>query len=151
MPTVKLKKRSRKKILKNKMPTQSNKNSIKAKKQSGFTLLEVMVALLIVAVALGGAVKVIGNAAANTSRMNNKTFANWVALNQIAELRIGDAFPKIGEVKGKSEMAGRKWAWVQKCIKTDDDDIRRVEMSVWSEQDQKSSPFVTVVGFLPKP
>ena len=119
--------------------------------QRGFTLLEVMVALLIVAVALGGAVKVIGNAAANSSRMNNKTFANWVALNQIAELRISNAWPKLGEMKGDSEMAGRKWAWEQKSIKTDDDNIRRVEVSVWSEDDKKSSPFTTVVGFLPKP
>ena len=119
--------------------------------QRGFTLLEVMVALLIIAVALGGAVKVIGNAAANSSRMNNKTFANWVALNQIAELRISNGWPKLGEIKGDSEMAGRKWAWAQKSIKTDDDNIRRVEVSVWSEDDQKSSPFTTVVGFLPKP
>ncbi len=121
------------------------------KNQRGFTLLEVMVALLIVAVALGGAVKVIGNAAANSSRMNNKTFANWVALNQIAELRITNEWPKLGEVKGDSEMAGRKWAWSQESIKTDDDNIRRIELSVWSENDNKSAPFVTVVGFLPKP
>ena len=48
-------------------------------------------------------------------------------------------------------MAGRKWAWIQKSIKTDDDNIKRIEMSVWSADDKKSSPFVTVVGFLPKP
>ncbi|MGK0270932.1 MAG: general secretion pathway protein I [Cocleimonas sp.] len=127
------------------------RNTTSKKHQQGFTLLEVMVALLIVAVALGGAVKVIGNAAANSSRMNNKTFANWVALNQIAELRIGKEWPKFGEKKGDSEMAGRKWAWQQISIKTDDDNIRRIEVSVWSEDDKKSSPFVTVVGFLPKP
>lgn len=125
---------------------QYNKN-----KEQGFTLLEVMVALLIVAVALGGAIKVIANAANNSTRMNNKTFANWVALNQIAELRISKAWPKTGEQKGDSEMAGRKWIWQQESISTDDDNIRRIEMSVWSEDDTKSSPFVTVVGFLPKP
>ena len=119
--------------------------------QKGFTLLEVMVALLVVAISLGGAVKVIGNAANNSSRMNNKTFANWVALNQIAKLRISKEWPKLGEQNGDSEMAGRKWAWTQKSIKTDDDNIKRIEMSVWSADDKKSSPFVTVVGFLPKP
>jgi len=119
--------------------------------QRGFTLLEVMVALLVCAISLGGAVKVIGNAANNASRMNNKTFANWVALNQIAKLRITSEWPKFGEQKGDSEMAGRKWAWEQKSIKTDDDNIRRIEMSVWLDDDQKSDPFVTMVGFLPKP
>ena len=121
------------------------------KKQKGFTLLEVMVALFIVAIALGGAVKVIGNAAANSTRMTDKTFANWVALNQIAKLRISNEWPTFGEQKGDSEMAGRKWAWSQESIKTDDDNIKRIEMSVWLESDKKSSPFVVVVGFLPKP
>ena len=127
------------------------KQLIHAKNQRGFTLLEVMVALLIVAVSLGGAVKVIGNAAANSSRMSDKTFANWVALNQIAELRIKKDWPKFGEIKESAEMGGREWAWVQESIKTDDDNIRRIEISVWSEDDKKSAPFVTVVGFLPKP
>ena len=151
MQMAKLKIPSRKKNQQqNKMLIQ-HKQRIHSKNQRGFTLLEVMVALLIVAVSLGGAVKVIGNAAANSSRMNNKTFANWVALNQIAELRIKKGWPKFGETKGDAEMGGRKWAWVQESIKTDDDNIRRIELSVWSDDDKKSSPFVTVVGFLPKP
>lgn len=151
MQTVKLKLPFYKNNLKTtKMPMHTIP-SIYSKKHLGFTLLEVMVALLIVAVSLGGAVKVIGNAAANSSRMNNKTFANWVALNQMAKLRITKEWPKFGEVKGDDEMAGRKWVWSQESIKTDDDNIRRIELSVWSEDEKKSAPFVTLVGFLPKP
>jgi general secretion pathway protein I len=122
-----------------------------SKKNKGFTLLEVMVALFIVAVAMGGAIKVVGNAAQNTSRMVDKTFANWVALNQIAELRIKSDWPKLGELKGEQEMSDRKWKWLQTTIKTDDENIKRVEVSVWADADADVDPYVTVIGFLAKP
>ncbi len=110
-----------------------------------------MVALFIVAIALGGAVKIMGSAAHNTARLSNKTFAQWVAANQVAKLRIENAWPKFDEQKGESEMAGRKWKWVQKTIKTDDDNIKRVEISVSPADDRDGNPFATMVGFLAKP
>ena len=121
------------------------------KQHSGFTLLEVMVALFIVAIAMGGAIKVMGNAAQNTSRLTNKTFAQWVALNQMADLKIKKAWPKLGETKGKQEMAGQKWVWQQETKKTADKNIKRIELSVWNSKETDADPFVTVVGFLPKP
>lgn len=121
------------------------------KQSAGFTLVEVMVALFIVAVAMGGAIKVMENAAQNSSRLTNKTFANWVALNQMAELRLGSEWPKTGEVKGDQEMSGRKWKWLQKTLKTDDDNIKRIELSVWGETDDDVDPYITLVGFLARP
>ncbi|MCF6190510.1 MAG: type II secretion system minor pseudopilin GspI [Cocleimonas sp.] len=121
------------------------------RKTSGFTLLEVMIALFVVAIALGGAIKVMGNAAQNTSRLSNKTFAQWVALNQIAKLNIEKAWPKLGEAKGNSEMASQEWKWVQKIIKTEDKRIKRVEISVSPVNDSDSNPYATVVGFLAQP
>ena len=123
------------------------------KKSSGFTLLEVMVALFIVAVAMGGAIKVMGNAAQNTTRLVDKTFANWVALNQMAKLRLNSEWPKVGDVKGDEEMSQRKWRWLQKTIKTEDKNIKRIELSVWAETDNDNDvgPYVTIVGFLAKP
>ena len=115
----------------------------------GFTLLEVMIALFVVAIALGGVIKVVGNAANNVSRLDEKTFAQWVGLNQINTLRLNQSWPKLGKLTGKSEMASRKWRWLQKTIKTEDEKIRRVEIAVWNEADVKDSPpAVTVVGFL---
>jgi len=119
------------------------------KQNTGFTLLEVMVALFVVAIALGGAIKVMGNTAQNTSRLSNKTFAQWVALNQIAKLKIKKAWPKLGETKGDSDMAGRKWVWVQKIIKTEDRRIKRVEVAVGLKEG--SNPSATIVGFLAQP
>ena len=126
--------------------------SLKIKNNNGFTLLEVMIALFVIAVALGGVIKVMGNAALNTSRLSNKTFAQWVALNRVAKLQIGSQWPKFGETKGDDEMANQKWRWVQKTIKTDDKNVKRIELSVWKEEDDSSaSPYVTVVGFLANP
>ena len=120
-------------------------------KNKGFTLLEVMIALFIVAVALGGVIKVMGNAASNSSRLTSRTFAQWVALNQITKLRINKEWPKFGEAKGEEEMAHQKWKWVQKAVKTEDENIKRIEVSVWNINDVDSSPYVTVVGFLANP
>jgi len=130
----------------------SSENYQSVKKQhSGFTLLEVMVALFIVAIAMGGAIKVMGNAANNTSRLTSKTFAQWVALNQMADLKIKKAWPKFGKIKGKQEMAGQKWVWRQETIKTADKNVKRIELSVWNDRETEADPFVTVVGFLAKP
>ena len=118
---------------------------------SGFTLLEVMVALFVVAIALGGAIKVMGNAAQNSSRLSNKAFAQWVGSNQIAKLKITKAWPKFDEVKGETEMASQEWKWVQKTIKTEDKNTKRVEVSVRLANDPDPNPFATVVGFLTKP
>ncbi len=121
--------------------------------EKGFTLLEVMVALLVLAVALGGTLKVVENAASNSSRLSDKTFANWVAMNKLEELRIMKEWPRVGsEATGSNEMAGRNWDWVQKTIKTEDDNLKRIEISVWAEKTKKNNdPFVTLVGFLAKP
>ena len=118
---------------------------------SGFTLLEVMVALFVVAIALGGAIKVMGNAAQNSSRLSNKTFAQWVGLNQVAKLKVTKAWPKFDETSGEAEMASQEWKWVQKIIKTEDDNIKRVEVSVRLANDSDPNPFATIVGFLAKP
>lgn len=128
--------------------------SLKMKNNNGFTLLEVMIALFVIAVALGGVIKVMGNAALNTTRLSNKTFAQWVGLNQIAKLQIGNQWPAYGEEKGKAEMANQKWRWIQKTIKPDNESkvIKRIELSVWNENDDSSAtPYVTIIGFLKKP
>ena len=119
--------------------------------QSGFTLIEVMIALMIVAVALGGAVKAMGNAASNSSALADKTFAQWVGLNQFARLKLSGEWPRPGEQKGDEEMAHRKWLWVQKIIKTEDKNVNRVEISVSDAVHEDEGISAKIVGFLAKP
>lgn len=123
----------------------------KIKYQSGFTLLEIMIALLIVAVALGGAIKSMGNAASNSISLSDKAFAQWVGMNQFTRLRLSGAWPKSGETKGDEEMAHRKWSWVQKISTTPEKKVNRVEISVWNSADEDIDPTANIVGFLAQP
>ena len=119
---------------------------------SGFTLIEVLVALLVVAVALGGAVKVMGSATNNASTLSDKTFAQWVGLNQLTTVKLAGTWLKTGESKGESEMAGRKWEWVLKVIKTEIEDVNRLEVDVYEAPKAKdANPRGSVVGFFAKP
>ena len=77
----------------------------------GFTLLEVMVALLIVALGLAAAVELTTLAADNALSLQQKTFADWVAMNRLAALRTAAALPASGERQGRAEMAGRTFYW----------------------------------------
>ncbi len=121
-------------------------------KMAGFTLIEVMIALFIVAIALGGAVKAMGNAANNSSALADKTFAQWVGLNQFARLKLSGEWPKIGDQKkGEEEMAHRKWLWVQKIIKTEDANVNRVEIFVSDAAHEDDGIEAKIVGFLAKP
>jgi len=132
---------------------------MKISTSKGFTLIEVMVALLIIAVALGGAVKIMGQNSHNVSLLAEKTFAQWVGLNQLAKVKLEGKWLKIGESKGEVEMAGQKWLWVQKVIKTEIDDVNRLEVSVYPAVSNpsiasgalSSFPRAIVVGFLAKP
>jgi len=118
----------------------------------GFTLIEVMVALLIIAVALSGAVKVMSNGAHNASLLSQKTFAQWVGLNQLTTVKLKGVWLKTGESKGEVEMANQKWQWVQKVIKTEINDVNRLEVSVYAlPRGKDDGAQATVVGFFAKP
>ena len=119
---------------------------------TGFTLIEVLIALMIIAVALGGAVKVMGSATVNASILSQRTFAQWVGLNQLTKVKLVGTWLKTGESKGESEMAQQKWVWVQKVIKTEIDDVNRLEIAVYlSPKNSDSNPLANVVGFFAKP
>lgn len=112
---------------------------------SGFTLLEVLVALAVASIGLAGVIKVAGGNAYNAQYLEVKTIAQWVAVNRIAELRVTKQFPKIGKKKGDMEMAGRQWFWQQETkaapfpIPGIAKRLRQVEVSVYTDEDYKTS------------
>jgi len=81
--------------------------------QKGFTLLEVLVALGVLAIALGAIIQSISQTTSNAGYLRDKTFAHWVAMNQVAELQAQKAFPNLGTDQGSQFLANHEWFWKQ--------------------------------------
>ncbi len=96
----------------------------------GFTLVEVLVALVIVAAGATAVLSALNGAASATTYLRDKTFAQWIAANRIAELRLARAQPRDGTDDGELEYAGRRWAWRQEIADAEIPGLRRIDVSV---------------------
>jgi general secretion pathway protein I len=114
----------------------------------GFTLLEVLVAMAVASLAL---LALFGAAAATvrtTDVLRDRTYANLVATNALAELRARDTFPAPGALTGEAQQAGRIWRWRGVVTTTEDADIRRIDLVVDDADGVRAS---TLIGFLGRP
>lgn len=96
----------------------------------GFTLVEVLVALVIVAAGAAAVLSALNGAASSTTYLRDKTFAQWIAANRIAELRLARAQPRDGTDDGELDYAGQRWIWRQEIADADIPGLRRVDVSV---------------------
>ena len=81
--------------------------------QRGFTLIEVLVALVIVALGMSALLETLGSAADTATWLRDKTFAEWIAFNQLTTLRLSGTLPTDGTTDGELDYAGRHWRWRQ--------------------------------------
>lgn len=96
----------------------------------GFTLIEVLIALLVVALGMGALLSTIASSANAVTRLRDKSFAQWIALNRIAELRLSGQQPEVGITTGDVEYAGAQWRWEQEIQDPGVAGILRVEVRV---------------------
>lgn len=99
---------------------------------AGFTLLEVLVALAVLAIGLGAIIKVAIETTAGVSYLRDRTLAGWVASNKVNELLLAPGWPAPGETRGNISMGGRDWSWRLQISNTDDADLRRLDVAVGS-------------------
>lgn len=104
------------------------------RKSSGFTLLEIMIALAVFAIVAAALVKNAALTVTQTRTIEEKSIAYWVAENQLAQLRAkprsAENFPQTGSNKSTASMAGRDWTVTINVDSTDNKDIHRVKVSV---------------------
>lgn len=116
----------------------------------GFTLLEILVALAVVAIALGALVGQASRNLDNTARLRDHTLAHWVAMNVVAELQINEEWPRVGERKGSSLMAGREWFWTVRISTTADRNVQRLDVEVHRHRERRKA-VASLIAYLGRP
>ena len=97
---------------------------------TGFTLIEVMVALVIVAFGMMAVHTMLNSYAAASVYTEQKTLASWIATNKLTELSIGPTWPPLGDSDEEVEFAGRQWRCEIEVAETPVANLRRVDVSV---------------------
>lgn len=115
----------------------------------GFTLIEVLAALLVFAVAVTMLVQAGSQRARSLSYLQQRTLATWVASDRITALRLEPGWPEPGTREGVVEMARRSWHWRAEVTDTPDPAVRRVDVGVRIGEDGARRARVT--GFLGDP
>ena len=103
----------------------------RARAARGFTLLEVLIAILFLGLALSALVRLAGLEARASAQLRERTLAQWVASNALAETRLKEPFPAIGRREGEATLGSRRWRWRIDVQATDESAIRRLQVRVF--------------------
>lgn len=115
---------------------------------AGFTLIEVLVALVVVAIAVAALARIGSQALQTQFDIEQRTLALWVADNVIAEMRLN---PPGGQTRrqGNSPMGGRDWYWDALVQPAPGDAMLRIDVAVY-DRPGRETPLLTHTGFLPR-
>jgi general secretion pathway protein I len=117
----------------------------------GFTLVEVMVALAIVAIVLPTLLMSLYQQVDDTAYLRDKTIAQMVAVNKLSQIRLIVAATRTlapGKDNGLATMADRDWYWWVETKTTEVEQFFRIDISVAAQEDDQSQPLYTLTAFL---
>jgi general secretion pathway protein I len=120
-----------------------------ARRAGGFTLVEVLVALVIVALGLTALMVAVNGTARTSGFLRDKTLAQWIALNRLTEVRLN--MVKFGQNTdtGELDFGNRKWHYDTRYFDTSIASMKRVVVRVYlGDAKTKGNPVAQAVGFL---
>jgi general secretion pathway protein I len=118
----------------------------RARRAGGFTLVEILVALAVLAIALTATARSLGAAIDTTAALRDRTLARWVAEDRLAELELSRQWPELDVKEGDADMGGRPFHWRQETGVTPAARMRRVEVSVFLKGTE--STLAKMTGFI---
>ena len=121
-------------------------------KIAGFTLLEAMVALVIVALGMMAVSTQLNRYVVSTAFIERKALASWIASNILTDLSVAPQWPPLGETEGEVTFAQRQWIWRAEVLETAVENLRRVDVTVFLvSADQPELQVHTLSGLLEPP
>lgn len=118
------------------------------KGQRGFTLVEVLIATAVLALALGAFISGGARYADYARYIHDRTLAQWVARNQLVAYQIAEQWPGTGTEDGDVPMGDGDWRWVAEIQESPDPDVRRVDIRVFRIDDASGDPEADPVTLL---
>jgi len=117
-------------------------------REAGFTLLEVLVAMTLLAVSLGAALAAVTGSSDRLARVQERTLGYWVATNVLVSLRLNPASAAVGSRSGEETMDGRRFLWRADVVTTPDPATNRVDVFVFRDLRDREA-IASLIGFLP--
>lgn len=123
------------------------------KRSDGFTLIEVMIALAIFAVAMGALMSAIQNNVHNLDGLKNRTLAQWIASNRMAGFHATRNYPSQKETREKTTFGTggngkpREWVVLIRVINTQDKSFKALQVSVGEEVGREVEYYATLDSY----
>ncbi|WP_281647531.1 type II secretion system minor pseudopilin GspI [Parendozoicomonas sp. Alg238-R29] len=118
---------------------------------AGFTLLEILVALAIFALAASILLVADGRAIRQTARIQEKVQASWLADNQLNQYYIEASFPEPGQRSNTTEIGGKQWYIRDTISETSQRNLRKVDVEVFpgkARPTDKAKPAFRLTGYI---
>ena len=125
---------------------------MKFRYMQGFTLLEVLIALAVLALSMGAVIEATSDYTGNQSYLRDRTLAMWVARNVLVRFQVEGEWLSVGERKGTEEMGNQEWRWMTRISQTEEAELRRLDVEVYPvDSDDDENPVSVLSGFLRLP